>query len=149
MISLSMAKISLKIPGREQLEFDYEIDAAGALTSSRMTGVGNYSFLVYIHGYRKNLNGKLADLPLPSGHSTAELMIAEAVLKARGEWKPTFTDEEVCHCRNVPLAVVDAAVVCGAHTPEKVSSWTSASTACGTCRPDVETHLRFRLRSGN
>ena len=55
-----------------------------------------------------------------------------AVLKARDEWKPTFTDEEICHCRFVPLAVVDAAIVAGAHTAEKVSAWTSASTACGT-----------------
>jgi bacterioferritin-associated ferredoxin len=144
-----MAKISLKIPGREQLDFDYEVDSTGALKSSKLTGVGNHTFLAHLHNYRKHLKGNLKDLPLPAGHSTAELMIAEAVLKARDEWKPTFTDEEICHCRNVPLAIVDAAIVAGAHTPEKVSAWTSASTACGTCRPDVEGHLRFRLRTGS
>ena len=143
-----MAKISLKVPGREQLEFDYEVDSDGAFTSAKLTGVGDHTFLVHLHNYRKNLKGNLKDLPLPAGRSTAELMIAEAVLKARDEWKPTFTDEEICHCRLVPLAVVDAAIVAGAHTPEKISAWTSASTACGTCRPDVETHLRFRLRTG-
>lgn len=144
-----MAKIALKIPGREQLNFDVETDASGVIQSSKLTGVGDHQFLVHLAEYRKKLKGNIKDLPLPAGHSTAELMISEAVLKARGEWKPTFTDEEICHCRGVPLAVVDAAIVCGAHTSEKVSAWTSASTACGTCRPDVESHLRFRLRTGN
>jgi len=144
-----VAKIALKIPGREQIEFDYELDASGNIQSSKLTGVGDHNFLIHLQEYRKKIKGRLQDLPLPAGRSTAELLIAEAVLKARGEWKPTFTDEEICHCRGVPLAVVDAAIVCGAHTSEKVSAWTSASTACGTCRPDVEDHLRFRLRSGN
>jgi NAD(P)H-nitrite reductase large subunit len=144
-----VAKISLKIPGREELEFDYELDSAGVIQSANLRGIGDRRFLAQIAAYRNKITGKLQDLALPEGHSTAELLIAEAILKARGEWHPTFTDEEVCHCRGVSLAVVDAAILCGAHTAEKVSAWTSASTACGTCRPDVETHLRFRLRSGN
>lgn len=144
-----MFTISLKIPGREQLELSIETDASGMIQKARLTGVGNQSFLAHLQNYRKKLTGNLRDLPLPSGNSPAELMIVEALLKLRGEWNPTYTEEELCHCRNVPLAVVDAAIVCGAHTPEKVSAWTAASTQCGTCRPDVEAYLRFRLRSGN
>lgn len=144
-----MGQIRLKIPGREQLEFDFETDAGGVLTSAKLVGVGDKTFLKQVDDYRRLLKGKLSDLPLPPGHSIAELMIAEAVLKARGEWKPVYTDDEICHCRVVPLATVDAAITCGAHTSAKVSAWTSASTACGTCRPDVEAHLKFRLRTGS
>jgi len=144
-----MASIALKIPGREQLDFSVEIDASGVIQKARLTGVGNQAFLADLKNYRKNLKGKLQELPLPNGNSPAELMITEAILKLRGEWTPPYLEEEICHCRNVPLAVVDAAIVAGAHTPAKVSAWTSASTQCGTCRPDVEAYLRFRLRSGN
>ncbi len=143
-----MSKISLQIPGREELHLDVETDAAGIISRAQLTGIGDSDFLNHLKNYRALLKGSLKDLPLPAGHSPAELLIAEAVLKVRGEWHPTFTDEEICHCRNVPLKVVDAAIVAGAHTPEKVSAWTSASTACGTCRPDVQNHLRFRLRTG-
>src|SRR4051812_43545090 len=117
-----MAKVSLKIPGREQLDLKIDVDAHGTIQKSELTGVGDHGFLIHLDNYRKRLNGKLSEVPLPEGHSPAELMIAEAVLKARNEWKPTFTDEEICHCRNVPLAIVDAAIVCGAHTPEMVSA---------------------------
>lgn len=146
---LGMRSIALKIPGREQLELSVETDAAGLIQKARLTGIGSQAFLADLSVYRKNLKGKLQDLPLPTNHSPAGLLITEAILKLRGEWQPPYTEEEICHCRNVPLAVVDAAIVAGAHTPAKVSAWTSASTQCGTCRPDVEAYLRFRLRSGN
>ncbi len=144
-----MPTILLKIPGREQLELHVDVNPEGEIHAARLTGIGDLRFLTHLREYGKRLKGRVKDLPLPEGRSTAELMIAEAVSKLRNDWNPAFTDDEVCHCRNVPLKIVDAAVLCGAHTPEKVSAWTSASTACGTCRPDVETHLRFRLRSGN
>jgi bacterioferritin-associated ferredoxin len=143
-----MPTVLLRVLGREQLELSVDVDSVGTIINARLTGVGDRGFLIYLDSYRKKLRGKLAELPLPEGTSPAELLVTEAVQKARGEWHPTFTDEEVCHCRGVSLKIVDAAVVCGAHSPEKVSAWTSASTACGTCRPDVETHLAFRLRSG-
>ena len=140
-----MLSVNLKIPGREELDLQLEVDAAGVIQKSFLRGVGNRSFLETVNTYRGQLKGRLADLPLPSGNSSAELLLREAILKLRNEWHPVYTEEELCHCRCVPFRVVDAAVVGGAHTPEKVSAWTSASTACGTCRPDVEAHLRFRL----
>jgi bacterioferritin-associated ferredoxin len=144
-----MFNIVLKVPGREELEIKLETDSLGQITSAEFKGIGNLRYLATVAEYRKKAVGNIKDLPLPKGTTTADLLIAEAVLKAKGEWKPVLTDEELCHCRSVTLAMVDAAILAGAHTPAKVSAWTSASTACGTCRPDVEAHLRFRLRSAS
>jgi len=69
-------------------------------------------------------------------------------VEQRGEWNPPYTHEEICHCRAVPTREVEKAIIMGAHTPQKVSRWTSASTACGTCRPDVEKMISYFLSSG-
>lgn len=144
-----MQTVYLKIPNREELTLSMEVDAYGTIVKATLTGVGNLAFLKHLESFRPHLQGPLKNLPLPLGHSPAELLLTEAILKARNEWNPPITEDEVCHCRNVALQTIDTAIVCGAHTAEKVSAWTSASTACGTCRPSVEAHLRFRLRSGN
>jgi bacterioferritin-associated ferredoxin len=83
--------------------------------------------------------------PLPKGDGHAELLLREVLLKIRGEWMYPINSAEICHCRAVATALVDQAIVGGAHSPEKVSRQTSASTGCGTCRPEVEKLLRFRL----
>jgi NAD(P)H-nitrite reductase large subunit len=53
----------------------------------------------------------------------------------------------MCHCRVVTTAQVDRAVVAGCHSPREVSRETTASTSCGTCRPDVEAWIRFRCEA--
>lgn len=82
---------------------------------------------------------------LPAGNSHSALLVRELLLKIRGEWKFPYADLELCHCRAIPAAAVDQAILCGAHTPETVSAISSASTACGTCRPDVQAILAYRL----
>jgi len=94
----------------------------------------------------KNKHG--ADLkkwPMPEGATHGALLVKELLLKIQGQWSFPYPHDELCHCRTVPVAVVDQAIVAGAHTPEAVSRWTSASTACGTCRPEVEKILAYRL----
>ena len=86
--------------------------------------------------------------PLPKGNDHCSMLIREFVLKCRGEWQIPVEDTEICHCRTVPTAVVDQAIVSGAHSPKIVSQWTTASTACGTCRPDVEKLIAYRLGRG-
>lgn len=83
---------------------------------------------------------------LPTGVSHSELLLKEALLKLKNDWHYPYEHEELCHCRAVPTQKVDEAIMMGAHTPEKVSRQTSASTACGTCRPDVEKIIAYRLR---
>lgn len=84
--------------------------------------------------------------PLPSENDHVSLLICELILKLKGQWNHPYAHDEVCHCRTVSLETVEQAIFNGAHTPEMVSRWTSASTACGTCRPDVEKILQYRLK---
>jgi NAD(P)H-nitrite reductase large subunit len=96
---------------------------------------------------QKNLHGSdLSQWPIPEAHDHASLLIKELILKIKGQWTHVYAHEEVCHCRNVSLESVEQAVFLGAHTPEMISKWTSATTACGTCRSDVEKILNFRLK---
>lgn len=86
---------------------------------------------------------------LLSARDHASLLINELILKLRGDWKHPYSHEEVCHCRTVSLETVEQAILNGAHTAEMVSKWTMASTACGTCRPEVEKILQFRLQTSS
>lgn len=81
----------------------------------------------------------------PQGQGHVDLLIRELILRARGEWDFPFREEELCHCRSVPAAVVDQAIVAGAHDCAQVSRRTTASTSCGTCRPDVQQIIDYRL----
>jgi bacterioferritin-associated ferredoxin len=83
---------------------------------------------------------------LPQGDSHAELLVREFILRCQGRWTTVYKHEELCHCRQIKAITVDQAIISGAHTPEQVSRLTTASTACGTCRPDVEKMINQRLR---
>lgn len=83
---------------------------------------------------------------LQQSHDHASLLINELILKVQSKWTHPYPHDEVCHCRTVSLETVEQAILNGAHTPELVSKWTMASTACGTCRPEVEKILQFRLQ---
>ena len=85
---------------------------------------------------------------IPTGDGHSEMLLRELLLKVRGQWNYPYEHLELCHCRAIPTENVDQAILGGAHTPEKVSRWTSASTACGTCRADVEKILEYRLKKG-
>ena len=89
----------------------------------------------------------LSKWPLQKETNHVSLLINEVILKLQDKWNHPYPHEEVCHCRMVTLETVEDAIMNGAETPEMVSKWTMASTACGTCRPDVEKILQFRLRS--
>ena len=84
---------------------------------------------------------------LPKATSHVDLLIRELILRARGEWQLPYLEDELCHCRSVPTAIVDQAILAGAHDCKQVSSETSASTSCGTCRPYVQQIIDYRLRS--
>lgn len=141
--------IELATRGRESLKLELEVDAHGEISHSILRGVGHRAFLKEIDAYRGQIKGALNGLMAPSGNSIAAMMLHEGISRLQGKWNPPIPDEEICHCRNVLFKTIDQAIVAGAHTSEKVSAWTSASTACGTCRPSVESHLRFRLRASS
>ncbi len=82
----------------------------------------------------------------PAGRGHVDLLLREFILKAKNQWQFPTTDSETCHCRQVPTAVIDLAIINGAHTTRQVSRETSASTGCGTCEPQVQKIIDYRLR---
>lgn len=77
----------------------------------------------------------------------SSILIRELVLRLQGKFQLPYTEAELCHCRAVPTEVVDRAIVAGSHTVQAVARVTSAGTSCGTCKPDTELLIEYRLRS--
>jgi bacterioferritin-associated ferredoxin len=144
---LSTEKISqtVSLPGRDELTLDLDV-VKGEIAQARLSGRGCPEFLKLMQAWRPKLTGALADVPLPEGNTHSEILLREALLKARGEWDFPYKDEELCHCRAVATAKVDAAIVGGCHSVRAVARETSAGTSCGSCRPDTEAILDYRLR---
>lgn len=137
-------KFEVSLPGREYASLSFALNPEGQLEKVVLTGIGGPDFLNLIAQWRAKLNGSLADLPVPEGASIGEMLLRELILKAKGQWDFPYNEPDVCHCRVIPAAIVDAAIVCGAQTVREVSEQTSACTACGTCRPDVEAMIQYR-----
>lgn len=109
--------------------------------------VGCVEFSEIMFKFKKNFGPDIKKWPLPQGHSHSELIIKELILKLTNKWDYPYKDSEICHCRHVPTSVVDNAIIQGAHTLDLASQWTGCSTACGTCKPDVEKIIQFRIET--
>lgn len=79
------------------------------------------------------------------GSDHAAILIRELILRATNQFRLPYGEAELCHCRAVPVEVVDRAIVSGCHTVEAVARSTSAGTSCGTCKPDTERLIAYRL----
>lgn len=136
--------IEVTLPGRDRLHLHLEV-YEGEVLKARLTGSGCPELLKALVETRPTLKGRVSELPLPRGTGHAAILVRELILKARGEWKFPYTEEELCHCRAVPTAKVDQAIVGGCHTVFAVARQTSAGTSCGNCRYDTEQIIAYRL----
>ena len=64
------------------------------------------------------------------------LLLKELLQKYLGEWQPSYTEKELCHCRAVDTDLVIDSIYLGANDIEKIGKMCSAGTSCGTCQPD-------------
>jgi bacterioferritin-associated ferredoxin len=144
---ISRTEINEKVewPGRESVFIHLVVSPDGEIIESQISGIGGPDFLICLIELRKQLTGKLKNLPVRDGATPSAIILREVLLRAKGEWNFPYLAEELCHCRAVPTAKVDLAVCMGAHSVRKVRECTSANTACGTCRPDVEAIIDYRL----
>lgn len=110
-----------------------------------MNVIGCWNFLQLAQTYKTYKGQSVQSLSLPAGSSYYELLMKEVILRAQGKWNYPYKEKELCHCRMVDTEVVDQNILRGAHTPEQVSRLTTASTACGTCRPTVEDIISYRV----
>lgn len=137
--------IHISWPGREELRAHLELNEKGEIVRAELLGIGGPEFVEAVKNFRSQLRGAVSGLVAPAGVKPHAIMLRELVLRLKGEWRPPYTEDEICHCRVISTAAVDLAICTGAHTAKQVSELTSASTACGTCRPDVEAMIRYRL----
>ncbi|MFZ4405449.1 MAG: (2Fe-2S)-binding protein [Pseudobdellovibrionaceae bacterium] len=107
--------------------------------------VGCSQFLELMNLNRKKRGDDISTWPEPKGVSHSELLLKELLLKLKHQWDFPYKESELCNCRHVTAQKVDAAILAGAHTIDLVRRWTSASSACGTCQPDVEKIIAYRL----
>lgn len=130
-----------ELVGRDFIEIDLSQGKA------RVRVVGCSEFLALMRKLQMQFGNDPQLWPMPTGVSHGELLLKEVLLKMRGEWVYPYEHLELCHCRAIPTEVVDQAIIAGAHTTAMVSRRTSASTACGTCKPDAQKIIDFRLKS--
>jgi bacterioferritin-associated ferredoxin len=129
--------ICVEIPGRDRIEYDAK--------NPQVLKVIGCSQLQELIRALQSTGGDVATWKIPQGNSHSDLLVRELILRARGEWEFPVQEAETCHCRAVPTNTIDQAIVCGAHSIDKVRRLTSANTACGTCFPEVEKILNYRL----
>ncbi len=141
----SPLQIEVRLAFRDSVHLSLEVSEAGEILTSTLTGSGCTEFLKLMAEWRPRFKGQLAELPLPGGQTHSAILMRELILRAQGRWEFPYKDEELCHCRGVPAAVVDSAIIGGCHTVDQVKRATSASTSCGTCRWDIESILKYRL----
>lgn len=142
---MTKTTMTVALEGRDWIEVEYEgeLPALGRLIKVNM--VGCTDMMEMMQKMRAHFGVDVKAWPVPEGTDHASLLLRELVLKLRGEWNYPYADAELCHCRNIATQKVDQAIIAGAHTPEMVTRQTSASTACGTCRPEVQKIIDFRL----
>lgn len=116
-----------------------------SLEPFKMEVIGCHQLMEALNQFKKSHGDNIKNWPLPVTKDHSSLLIKELILKLNGQWKHVYTDEEVCHCRTISLETIELAIYHGATTAERVTQMTTASSACGTCRPDVEKILKFRL----
>lgn len=137
-------KIKVEVKDREWLEFNFQIEQ-GRIKSAKVLAQG---CLPLIHAAQKaaqSFEGQnVSDLKWAQTDEHWDQMILEAISRLQGCYELPYKEAELCHCRKVPTAVVNDAILLGAHTPEKVKAWTGASGGCGTCRSDVTNMIEFR-----
>jgi bacterioferritin-associated ferredoxin len=136
-----MSVFRAELKGRDLIEMDFSSE------KPRVKALGCTELLSLVRQFQVQFGKDPKTWPLPQGHSHSELLLKEVLMKAKGQWDYPYKHEELCHCRSVPTERVDQAIIAGAHQSEVVSRQTSASTACGTCRPEVQKIIDFRLKS--
>ena len=142
--SVQKAEFEAGLTARDHVRLSLSLDG-DQIVAAHLRAVGCGELLNLVAAIRPQLRGNLGDLLLPEGSGHAVLLLREVLLKAQGRWSFPYQEEELCHCRAVPTKKVDEAIVSGCHTPEDVSRATRASTSCGTCRPDVNAIINYRL----
>lgn len=128
--------IQVELEGRDQLIYDSTLEKpCRAIACTELDAL--------LLNYKTQYGTDPQKWPLPDGKSHSELLLKKWILLITNKWDPPYQHAEICHCRNISTNRVEQAIISGAHTPQAVTQMTSASSACGTCRPDVEAMINY------
>jgi bacterioferritin-associated ferredoxin len=133
--------IRIELPGQDLIE----AQETSGLWSIKSIGCSALQHLIQILQAELAQGKKPSNCSMPTGNDHSSILVRELILRMRGDFKFPLEQEELCHCRAITTHTVDQAIIAGAHDIATVRRWTSANTACGTCMPEVETLLQFRL----
>jgi bacterioferritin-associated ferredoxin len=134
-----------ELKNREWVEFDIQLQG-DVVSRIEYHACGCQNLLEAAEKASKTLRSKkLSQLSWP-GNTHWDLLVSEAMDRLKGKFEIPYKEEELCHCRKIPTTIVDEAIVLGAQTPEKVTKWTTASSGCGTCRPNVQKIIDYRIK---
>ena len=132
---ISQTNICSKLDGRDEISLKPHVKARGC-----------QKLLERVQFYMQNQGAEPDKWTLPQGNVHIDILLREFILKSQKQWDYPYKHEELCHCRSVPTHSVDQAVIAGAHTAKDVTRQTSAGSSCGTCQPDIEKIIQFRLQ---
>ena len=142
-------KFKVELEGCDYIEVECEESDSSAPhipgAMKKVVMLGCSEMIEMMQKMKTNFGHDLKKWPIPVANDHGSMLLREMILKLRGEWTFPYAHAELCHCRSVPAQVVDQVVIAGAHSTEKVTRLTSASSACGTCRPDVQKIIDYRL----
>lgn len=135
----------MRFLGRDQIDVEFELEAQG-VKAIKITAISGCSgFEQAARGLVDQVNREKSWPTAWNGVDHAAILLRELVLRAAGRFKLPYQEPELCHCRAVPTEVVDRAIISGCHSIESVARITSAGTSCGTCKPDTEKLIAYRL----
>jgi NAD(P)H-nitrite reductase large subunit len=134
-------QIRISLENRDEIQF--EIQENGTYT---LQVKGCWDLLQQAKTLRAHKT--IEEIPVPTGNDHVSMMLREALLRAKNKWALPYQDEELCHCRFVPTKKVEQAIVAGAHDLASVGRACSAGITCGSCKPDIEALLEYRLSGG-
>jgi bacterioferritin-associated ferredoxin len=143
---MSQQKFEVSLHGGDRIAVTVESDGS-VIKSTSWQMIGSLELIQAAQKLKGSIKGDVLAIPVPQGTEPAQLLLKKLILKIKGQWLDEEGDPELCHCRKIPQAHVERAIVLGAHSVEKVRLRTSANTGCGTCLPDVEKILEIYLKN--
>jgi len=99
---------------------------------------GNKAFVDLVLDLKKKFGSDPMNWPLLEDKKSECFVLNEFILKIKGQYKPAYQHEELCHCRTISTEKVLNVIKDGCATINEVSRTTMAGTGCGSCHKDIE-----------
>ncbi|MFN3697467.1 MAG: (2Fe-2S)-binding protein [Pseudobdellovibrio sp.] len=104
----------------------------------RLNFQGNKAFVDLVLDLKKRFGHDPKKWPLLDEKKSECFILNEFILKLKGEYRPAYNHEEICHCRTITTEKVLNVIKDGCQSVGDVSRTTMAGTGCGSCHKDIE-----------